>query len=599
MALPGHDERYRRWRERRSAWLQAKAPWVHEYPYPDTDVSTVAATYVRDEILVSEAHQADGLNIVSGLGHRRSAIETRDVVPGFRMLKTSGLDAWTATRRLRDNLGRTPGAVVSLNHVYMSSPLDQGGPHGEPSPGQPVDLHAPGTYGVKVAVLDTGVWSDSPLPASAYTAGPGDFETEMDINADGLDRLRRRACQLHRRRRAPPHRPTRRSASSSCSRRSACAPTSNWPTRLLALDDVDVVNLSLGTFTVDDQPSPVVQLALETVLAGKDRIVVAAAGNDGQAGRPFWPAAFSTAGHAWSDQVLAVAAHDGNGVCTWSNTGPWVTLAAPGQDVPSTYIVHGPDFATGWATWSGTSFAAPYVVAAIADQLAACGTVTAAADQVRKNASQQTLRHRARVAMIGGGCGGHQSGAPAALLTSRTVADFEPAAALALAAGGDQLAWDSIVSAYGEMVWGIARSYRLSSSDAADVVQATWLKLVEHVGDIREGDRLGAWLATTTRREALGLLRRSKRDIPVEDAGLAEADDREARRPRAAGHAQRRRPHRCGRRSAGSTGLASVCCACSCSTPHRHMSRSPPCWTCRSAASDRPVRGACPPCAVS
>jgi RNA polymerase sigma factor (sigma-70 family) len=125
------------------------------------------------------------------------------------------------------------------------------------------------------------------------------------------------------------------------------------------------------------------------------------------------------------------------------------------------------------------------------------------------------------------GCGGHRSAAPGALLRSRTVADFEPAAALALAAGGDQHAWDSIVAAYGEMVWAIARSYRLSSADAADVVQASWLKLVEHVGEIRDGDRLGAWLATTTRREALALLRRSKRDIPVEDAGLAEADDRD------------------------------------------------------------------------
>jgi RNA polymerase sigma factor (sigma-70 family) len=133
--------------------------------------------------------------------------------------------------------------------------------------------------------------------------------------------------------------------------------------------------------------------------------------------------------------------------------------------------------------------------------------------------------------MIGGGCGGHTTGAPGALLRSRTVADFEPAAALALAAGGDQQAWDSIVTAYGEMVWGIARGYRLSGPDAADVVQATWLKLVEHVSDIREGDRLGAWLATTTRREALGLLRRSKRDIPVEDAGLTEADDRETDGP--------------------------------------------------------------------
>jgi thermitase len=389
MAVPGHDERFRRWRERRSAWLQAKAPWVHEYPYPDTDVSTVAAAYVRDEILVSEEHHAEGLNIVSGLGHRRSAIETRDVAPGFRMLKTSGLDAWTATRRLRDNVGHTPGAVVSLNHVYMSSPWDMGGPHGDPSPGQPVTLHAPAASGVKVAVLDTGVWSESPLPAGSYAAGPGDYETEIDVNADGVidsdvghanfiagvvlsrtANARVRIVKL-------------------LTTLGLCTDVELANT-LLSLDDVDIVNLSLGGFTADDQPAPVVQMALETVLANKDRVVVAAAGNDGQSGRPFWPAAFSSAGQAWSDQVLAVAAHDGNGVCAWSNTGPWVTLTAPGQDVASTYIVHSPAFATGWATWSGTSFAAPYVAAAIADQLASCGTVTAAADQVRKNASQQT-----------------------------------------------------------------------------------------------------------------------------------------------------------------------------------------------------------------
>ena len=53
-------------------------------------------------------------------------------------------------------------------------------------------------------------------------------------------------------------------------------------------------------------------------------------------------------------------------------------------------IVHSPGFDTGWAKWSGTSFATPYVAAAIADQLASSGSVTAAADQVRKNATQQT-----------------------------------------------------------------------------------------------------------------------------------------------------------------------------------------------------------------
>jgi subtilisin family serine protease len=387
--MPDHDERFRRWRERRAAWLQAKAPWVHEYPYPDTDVSTVAATYVRDEILVSEAHESAGLDIVSGLGHRRSAIETRDVAPGFRLLKTTGLDAWTATRRLRENVGRTPDTVVTLNHVSMSSPWDQGGPHGDPLPGDPVDLNEPTGFGVKVAVLDTGVWAESPLPSTSYQAGQGDFETQIDINYDGVidsdvGHANFIAGVL-----------LNRTANAQVRIVKLLTPLGlctdvELANTLLALDQVDIVNLSLGGFTVDDLPSPVVAAALETVLAGKDRVAVAAAGNDGQVNRPFWPAAFSSAGLSWSDQVLAVAAHDGNGVCTWSNTGPWVTLAAPGQDVTSTYIVHTPGFDTGWAKWSGTSFATPHVVAAIADQLASSGSVTAAADQVRKNATQQT-----------------------------------------------------------------------------------------------------------------------------------------------------------------------------------------------------------------
>jgi RNA polymerase sigma factor (sigma-70 family) len=92
---------------------------------------------------------------------------------------------------------------------------------------------------------------------------------------------------------------------------------------------------------------------------------------------------------------------------------------------------------------------------------------------------------------------------------------FDPAMALAAAARGDQRAWESIVSAYSGLVWSVARGYRLSQADAADVFQGTWLRLVEHLGDIREAQRLGPWLATTARREALGLLRRTRRDLPA------------------------------------------------------------------------------------
>lgn len=82
-------------------------------------------------------------------------------------------------------------------------------------------------------------------------------------------------------------------------------------------------------------------------------------------------------------------------------------------------------------------------------------------------------------------------------------------ALLVTAAGsGDQLAWDALVRRYAGLVWSVARAYGLGDADAADVCQATWLRLVEHLDSVREPGAVGAWLATTARREALALFRR-------------------------------------------------------------------------------------------
>jgi RNA polymerase sigma factor (sigma-70 family) len=97
------------------------------------------------------------------------------------------------------------------------------------------------------------------------------------------------------------------------------------------------------------------------------------------------------------------------------------------------------------------------------------------------------------------------------------MAEPDNAALLAAAGAGDQRSWEAIVQRYAGLVWSVARSYRLGTADAADVCQATWLRLVEHLHDIRDSGRLGAWLATTARREALGLLRRAGRDAPATD----------------------------------------------------------------------------------
>ena len=90
------------------------------------------------------------------------------------------------------------------------------------------------------------------------------------------------------------------------------------------------------------------------------------------------------------------------------------------------------------------------------------------------------------------------------------------------AAAGDEMAWRSLVEEFSSLVWAIARGFRLSPADAGDVYQTVWLRLAEHLGRIQNPDQLGAWLATTARRESLRLVRSRARSIPMDDAALSD-----------------------------------------------------------------------------
>lgn len=97
--------------------------------------------------------------------------------------------------------------------------------------------------------------------------------------------------------------------------------------------------------------------------------------------------------------------------------------------------------------------------------------------------------------------------------------------AFARATDGDQAAWGLIVRNYAGRVWAVARGFRLSDADAADVFQTTWLRLVENLTQIRDGHGLGSWLATTARREAMDMLRRRAREAVVDTADGIELVD--------------------------------------------------------------------------
>jgi RNA polymerase sigma factor (sigma-70 family) len=87
------------------------------------------------------------------------------------------------------------------------------------------------------------------------------------------------------------------------------------------------------------------------------------------------------------------------------------------------------------------------------------------------------------------------------------------------AEAGNPQAWNCLVAEFGGMIWAIARAHRLRDADAADVAQATWLALFENLGRINDPTRVGAWLATTARRECLRVIRHGERRVLFGDDG--------------------------------------------------------------------------------
>jgi thermitase len=363
------DDRMSQWLDRRSRRL-AEIGWIRQ----EVTSGGAIVRYVADELLVRDDHAQLARTVITGQGHRAADVQEdgAGVPTGYRRYRVRDLDVPRAARSIRRR-ARADGddrVAASPNHVLVSAPFEQGGPFGPPVPAAHPghDLIAPSTEGLPgVAVVDTGVWRDSPLTDELYDATPEDYESDVDVDNDGIldgdvGHANFIAGVILRETRQARVRIVR-----VLDTFGVCT-EAQLIEALARAARYRIVNLSLGGFTLDDEPPMPLQDALDKLLATGDRLIVAAAGNDGQRDRPFWPAAFAASDQPWRDRVVAVAAHDGTEVCHWSNAGDWVTLAAPGADVTSTFVRH-ETFHSGWAQWSGTSFATPYVVAAVAEQL--------------------------------------------------------------------------------------------------------------------------------------------------------------------------------------------------------------------------------------
>jgi subtilisin family serine protease len=99
----------------------------------------------------------------------------------------------------------------------------------------------------------------------------------------------------------------------------------------------DIISMSLGSPQPDD-----VLLAAVTRAAAKGKFIIAAAGNDGRDNSVNYPA-------RWRDTIAVGAVNQNGQLAPFSSRGPEVDIAAPGENILSTWL------GGGYAKLSGTA----------------------------------------------------------------------------------------------------------------------------------------------------------------------------------------------------------------------------------------------------
>jgi RNA polymerase sigma factor (sigma-70 family) len=77
---------------------------------------------------------------------------------------------------------------------------------------------------------------------------------------------------------------------------------------------------------------------------------------------------------------------------------------------------------------------------------------------------------------------------------------------------GDPHAWTALVRRHERLVYAVARSYRLSDPDLADVFQDVFTALAKGLPRLRDARTLVRWLSSTTERIALATTQRRRRE---------------------------------------------------------------------------------------
>jgi len=104
-------------------------------------------------------------------------------------------------------------------------------------------------------------------------------------------------------------------------------------------------------------------------------------------------------------------------------------------------------------------------------------------------------------------------------MTEDPTSEDDDARLVARCRSGDAAAWAQLVRRYQRLVYTVARRAGLDEHTAADVFQAVFARLFEQLANLRQPERVQAWLVTSAKREALSVRRRQSSWVSLDDDG--------------------------------------------------------------------------------
>lgn len=82
---------------------------------------------------------------------------------------------------------------------------------------------------------------------------------------------------------------------------------------------------------------------------------------------------------------------------------------------------------------------------------------------------------------------------------------------------GEAMAWEALIMRYRRLIFSIPNKFGFSPSDCSDVFQTVCVKLIEHLGDLKDEAKVSAWLITTTTRQCIHVRSMKHRSVSDEE----------------------------------------------------------------------------------